>query len=58
MRGAAQTGHLPVSQSPAGHLPVLYTQVLDGLKVIENGVYLDGTFGRGGHARGVHPNPP
>lgn len=53
MRGAAQTGHLPVSQSPAGHLPVLYTQVLDGLKVIENGVYLDGTFGRGGHARGV-----
>ncbi len=53
MRGAAQTGHLPVSQSPAGHLPVLYTQVLEGLKVIENGVYLDGTFGRGGHARGV-----
>jgi len=53
MRGAAQTGHLPVSQSPAGHLPVLYTQVLDGLKVIENGTYLDGTFGRGGHARGV-----
>jgi 16S rRNA (cytosine1402-N4)-methyltransferase len=53
MRGAAQTGHLPVSQSPAGHLPVLYTQVLDGLQVIENGTYLDGTFGRGGHARGV-----
>ncbi|MCS4236424.1 16S rRNA (cytosine1402-N4)-methyltransferase [Stenotrophomonas sp. BIGb0135] len=42
-----------MSQSPAGHLPVLYTQVLDGLKVIENGTYLDGTFGRGGHARGV-----
>lgn len=53
VRGTAQTGHLPVSQSPAGHLPVLYTQVLDGLKVIENGTYLDGTFGRGGHARGV-----
>ncbi|WP_313347847.1 16S rRNA (cytosine(1402)-N(4))-methyltransferase RsmH [Stenotrophomonas sp.] len=53
MRGGAQAGHLPVSQSPAGHLPVLYTQVLDGLKVIENGTYLDGTFGRGGHARGV-----
>ncbi|WP_411852757.1 16S rRNA (cytosine(1402)-N(4))-methyltransferase RsmH [Stenotrophomonas sp. LGBM10] len=53
MRGGAQAGHLPVSQSPAGHLPVLYTQVLDGLAVIENGRYLDGTFGRGGHARGV-----
>jgi 16S rRNA (cytosine1402-N4)-methyltransferase len=53
VRGGAQAGHLPVSQSPAGHLPVLYTQVLEGLAVIENGRYLDGTFGRGGHARGV-----
>ena len=53
VRGGAQAGHLPVSQSPAGHLPVLYTQVLEGLGVIENGTYLDGTFGRGGHARGV-----
>ena len=53
VRGTAQAGHLPVSQSPAGHLPVLYTQVLEGLRVIEDGVYLDGTFGRGGHARGV-----
>lgn len=53
MRPEAQAGHLPVSQSPAVHLPVLYTQVLEGLRVIENGRYLDGTFGRGGHARGV-----
>lgn len=52
MRGEAQPGH-PVSQPPAAHVPVLYTQVLDGLQVIENGTYLDGTFGRGGHARGV-----
>jgi 16S rRNA (cytosine1402-N4)-methyltransferase len=35
------------------HLPVLYTQVLSGLRVVEDGTYLDGTFGRGGHARGV-----
>jgi len=34
-------------------VPVLFAQVLDGLQVIENGIYLDGTFGRGGHARGV-----
>ncbi len=53
MRGEAQPGHLPVSQPPAAHLPVLYTQVMEGLQVIENGTYLDGTFGRGGHARGV-----
>ena len=51
MRDEAQPGH-PVSQPPA-HVPVLYTQVLEGLAVIENGIYLDGTFGRGGHAGGV-----
>lgn len=37
----------------SGHLPVMYAQVLDGLSVRGNGTYLDGTFGRGGHARGV-----
>lgn len=37
----------------ADHVPVLYTQVLDGLRVKPDGRYLDGTFGRGGHARGV-----
>lgn len=37
----------------AGHLPVLYTQVLDALAVKPDGRYLDGTFGRGGHAKGV-----
>lgn len=35
------------------HVPVLYTQAMKGLRVVENGIYLDGTFGRGGHARGV-----
>lgn len=39
--------------APTGHLPVMYPQVLQGLQVIGNGTYLDGTFGRGGHARGV-----
>lgn len=39
--------------APAGHLPVLYAQVLEGLRVVGDGTYLDGTFGRGGHARGV-----
>lgn len=43
MRAAAQ----------AGHLPVMFTQVMEGLQVQANGSYLDGTFGRGGHARGV-----
>ena len=37
----------------SGHLPVLYGQVMEGLAVKAEGTYLDGTFGRGGHARGV-----
>lgn len=37
----------------AGHLPVLYDEVMEGLAVDSDGTYLDGTFGRGGHARGV-----
>jgi 16S rRNA (cytosine1402-N4)-methyltransferase len=41
----------PVAGS--GHLPVMYAQVLDALRIRGDGVYLDGTFGRGGHARGV-----
>lgn len=39
--------------TPSGHLPVMYRQSLDGLQVSGNGTYLDGTFGRGGHARGL-----
>jgi 16S rRNA (cytosine1402-N4)-methyltransferase len=45
------TGGGPDARS--GHLPVLYAQTLDGLRVTPEGTYLDGTFGRGGHARGV-----
>jgi 16S rRNA (cytosine1402-N4)-methyltransferase len=46
--GADASAHLPVQ-----HLPVMFTQVMDGLRVKADGTYLDGTFGRGGHARGV-----
>jgi 16S rRNA (cytosine1402-N4)-methyltransferase len=31
----------------------MFVQVMDGLRVRKDGTYLDGTFGRGGHARGV-----
>jgi len=37
----------------SAHLPVLFAQVMKGLRVVEDGTYLDGTFGRGGHACGV-----
>ena len=35
------------------HIPVMYKQVIDGLKIKENGIYVDGTLGGGGHASGV-----
>jgi 16S rRNA (cytosine1402-N4)-methyltransferase len=39
--------------TPQAHVAVMVAQVLDGLRVRADGVYLDGTFGRGGHARAV-----
>jgi len=33
------------------HVPVMLAEAVDALAVKPDGVYLDGTFGRGGHAR-------
>lgn len=35
------------------HLPVMLNEAVQGLRVRIDGTYLDGTFGRGGHARAV-----
>lgn len=37
----------------AEHIPVLRDEALAGLAVLPSGTYLDGTFGRGGHAREI-----
>jgi 16S rRNA (cytosine1402-N4)-methyltransferase len=35
------------------HRPVLFDEVLDSLQIRADGIYLDGTFGRGGHSAGI-----
>lgn len=37
----------------APHVPVLLSPVLAALNVRPDGIYLDGTFGRGGHSRAI-----
>ncbi|TYB30060.1 16S rRNA (cytosine(1402)-N(4))-methyltransferase RsmH [Aggregatibacter actinomycetemcomitans] len=37
--------------SSTEHLTVLLHETVDGLALKENGIYIDGTFGRGGHSR-------
>ncbi len=35
------------------HRPVLLSEVLEGLLIDPSGIYIDGTFGRGGHSRKI-----
>lgn len=35
------------------HVPVLLGPVLEGLNIKKDGVYVDGTFGRGGHSKAI-----
>jgi 16S rRNA (cytosine1402-N4)-methyltransferase len=39
--------------SSNAHVPVLLGPVLEGLKIRQDGCYVDGTFGRGGHSREI-----
>jgi len=35
------------------HLPIMLNEVLDALSIKSDGIYVDGTFGRGGHSRAI-----
>jgi len=35
------------------HVPVLFDQCIEGLAIKEDGIYVDVTFGGGGHSRGI-----
>ncbi len=35
------------------HVPVLFSEVIDGLQIKPNGVYVDCTFGGGGHSKAI-----
>jgi 16S rRNA (cytosine1402-N4)-methyltransferase len=50
--GAVMTSDDSVSAAPA-HIPVMLEEALAGLNLRNDGTYLDGTFGRGGHARAL-----
>ncbi len=42
-----------MTQMEAYHNPVLLTETVDGLNIVEDGVYVDVTFGGGGHSKEI-----
>src|SRR6187549_3732722 len=42
-----------MQDEPVYHVPVLYNEVIAALNIQPGGVYVDCTFGGGGHAKGI-----
>ena len=42
-----------ITSAAAGHIPVMINEVVEALKPFDNGVFIDGTFGRGGYSEAI-----
>lgn len=42
-----------MNTQPVYHIPALLPQVIDGLNIYPSGIYVDATFGGGGHSRAI-----
>ena len=42
-----------MTNNPTQHIPVLLKEAIIGLSIKKDGIYLDCTFGRGGHSREI-----
>jgi len=53
MTDPLQPQSAPSDGAVLGHLPVLLVEVMHALAIQKNGVYVDATFGRGGHCQAM-----
>lgn len=42
-----------MEKASVGHLPVMLNEALEGLAIEPDGIYVDCTFGRGGHSASI-----